>query len=366
MLKMSNIILLITTFLVISSCSTSIQDQLSTRAFSFNYSVSVGSTEGKKLEIWIPLPSSNEVQTISNIKINSSDMDYTMEEEDQFGNKYLYIVEENGTNERKDISIDFDVIRNEHKNVNYKNVDISKNLMPFSMVPIGNIFDTVIKDNKLNKDDVEGIYRFVLNGMHYGKPKSTASKDEYYAGVNPKTNLKWLPEDSTYGLKEVSLDEVVSYYTKAKAENSTYTFANGNSIYACDIGVGNCTDYHSYFMSLTKTLDIPSRFHMGFSIPTKSSSGVVGGYHCWADYYVENEGWYPVDISEADKDPSKADYFFGTVNENRFEMNVGRDFILKGYDGGPLNLFIYPIMEVDDLKSDNYKKGFSFENKVWQ
>ena len=47
-------------------------------------------------------------------------------------------------------------------------------------------------------------------------------------------------------------------------------------------------------------------------------------------------------------------------------MNVGRDFILKGYDGGPLNLFIYPIMEVDDLKSDNYKKGFSFENKVWQ
>ena len=27
-----------------------------------------------------------------------------------------------------------------------------------------------------------------------------------------------------------------------------YTFGNGNSIYACDIGVGNCTDYHSYFI----------------------------------------------------------------------------------------------------------------------
>ncbi len=362
-----NKILFITSILFLSnSCSTNIQDKLSSRSFTFSYSVIIESTDSKKLEMWIPLPSSNEVQTISNIKINTSDINYTIEEEKEFGNKYLYLLEEKGTNEPKDVSIAFEVKRNEHKNVNYKNVETSKNLMPFSMVPVGNIFDTVIKDNDLNKDNVEGVYRFVLNGMHYGKPKSTSSKDQYYTGVNPKTNLKWLPEDTTYGLKEVSLDEVVSYYAKAKAEKNTYTFANGNSIYACDIGVGNCTDYHSYFMSLTKTLDIPSRFHMGFSIPTKSSSGTVGGYHCWADYYIEDEGWYPVDISEADKDPNKADYFFGTVNENRFEMNVGRDFILSGYDGGLLNLFIYPIMEINDIKSDKYKKAFSFEDKVWQ
>jgi len=48
---------------------------------------------------------------------------------------------------------------------------------------------------------------------------------------------------------------------------------------------------------------------MGFPIPD-NGEGQVGGYHCWADYYVEGEGWYPIDISEADKAPEKRDYYF--------------------------------------------------------
>ena len=46
--------------------------------------------------------------------------------------------------------------------------------------------------------------------MHYGKPKSASESDIYYSGSNPKTNMKWLPSDETYGLKKVSLDEVAS------------------------------------------------------------------------------------------------------------------------------------------------------------
>ena len=114
-------------------------------------------------------------------------------------------------------------------------------------------------------------------------------------------------------------------------------------------------------MSLNRTMEIPTRFHMGFSIPYEES-GNVGGYHCWADYYIKGEGWYPVDISEADKAPDKKDYFFGTVCQNRLEMTVGRDFILKGYEDKVANLFIYPIMEIDDKLSDKLNKNFSYKN----
>ena len=100
---------------------------------------------------------------------------------------------------------------------------------------------------------------------------------------------------------------------------------------------------------------------MGFPIPS-GESGKVGGYHCWADYYVENKGWYPVDISEADKAPKKKDYFFGNVCESRVEMMVGRDFELKGYELDIVNLFIYPIMEINDKESSNYKKNFTYKN----
>ena len=97
------------------------------------------------------------------------------------------------------------------------------------------------------------------------------------------------------------------------------------------------------------------------SIPLENE-GLVDGYHCWADYYVEGEGWYPVDISEADKHPQKSDYFFGTVCENRVEMMVGRDFVLEGYGEETVNLFIYPLLEIDDEPSTSFTKHFSYKN----
>ena len=42
-------------------------------------------------------------------------------------------------------------------------------------------------------------------------------------------------------------------------------------------------------------------------------------------YYMDGKGWYPVDISEADKNPSKNDYFFGTLDNNRVEFTIGRE-----------------------------------------
>lgn len=114
-------------------------------------------------------------------------------------------------------------------------------------------------------------------------------------------------------------------------------------------------------MSLSRTLNTPSRFHMGFPIGS-DDQGKVGGYHCWADYYIKGEGWYPVDISEADKDSNKVDYFFGTIDESRVEMMIGRDFDLEGYEGGITNLFIYPLLEINDKKSSKFSKKFSYKN----
>ena len=88
----------------------------------------------------------------------------------------------------------------------------------------------------------------------------------------------------------------------------------------------------------------------------------VGGYHCWADYYVQGKGWFPVDISEADKNPSKKDYFFVTVDKNRVDMMVGRDFILKGYEMEIANFLIYPILEINDKRQYDFNKKFYYNN----
>lgn len=59
-----------------------------------------------------------------------------------------------------------------------------------------------------------------------------------------------------------------------------------------------------------------------------------------------------MDISEADKvvdkDPSKRDYFFGTLTENRVLFTTGRDIVLDSkHDGAPLNFLYAPYVEVD-------------------
>ena len=47
-------------------------------------------------------------------------------------------------------------------------------------------------------------------------------------------------------------------------------------------------------------------------------------------------------------------------------MNTGRDFSLMDMN---LNLQIYsyiPLVEVNDIASNDFSKSFSYENKVWQ
>ena len=351
MANLGKYIITLCIIVIISIGIYSLGEEANERNFSFVYKVKFDETSGKKFEAWIPLPKSNEVQKISNISINS-DIEFQRLIEEDYENMYLYLWSNNGLSEEQIVEVSFDVLRKEHSNVKYSNVNSSNHLSASSLVPIGFYFNDIILSNNLNSKDMRGVYDYVLEGMHYGKPKSV--DNEYYKDP-------WLNENEKYGKNQVSRDVVVELYQISKKTNNNYTFGNGNSFYACDIGVGNCTDYHSYFISLSRTLDVPARFHMGFSIPS-GKSGKVGGYHCWADYYIENEGWYPVDISEADKAPEKSDYFFGTVNENRFEMMVGRDFKLKNYNNGLINLFIYPIVEIDDQLSKIFSKEFYYKN----
>ncbi len=349
---MKKILLII---IILAACATKYSSPLktgNTRSFQFTYSVDVESTGGEKLELWIPIPKSNEVQTISNFTLNTNGLQHSIEVEEIHGNKYLYINDENGITKATNILMTFEVLRCEHQNMRYNNVDPRIYLGAYRTVPIGGVFEKIISDNNLSKNNIRDIYDYIIEGMHYGKPKSVY--DIYY-------NDPWLSPDEKYGMKQVGRDNVVNLYQKSKKEGSNYTFGNGNAIYACDIGVGNCTDYHSYFMSLDRTMGIPARFHMGFLIPS-GRGGKVGGYHCWADYHVEGKGWYPVDISEADKNPDKKDYYFGTIDFDRVEMMLGRDFILKGYESEIANLFIYPLMEVNDKKSSAFSKSFSYKN----
>jgi hypothetical protein len=73
-----------------------------------------------------------------------------------------------------------------------------------------------------------------------------------------------------------------------------------------------------------------------------------------------------VDISEANKHPEMRDYYFGNLTEDRVAFSTGRDLTLvPKQDGGPVNFFIYPYVEVDGKvwPQNKIQKKFSYRDE---
>jgi hypothetical protein len=137
-------------------------------------------------------------------------------------------------------------------------------------------------------------------------------------------------------------------------------WGHGDALWACDSHHGNCTDFHSLFISMARSQHIPAKFEIGFAIPENKPASDVAGYHCWAEFYTRKNGWFPVDISEAWQQEKK-EYFFGAHDANRLQFTVGRDLELNPRQHGErLNYFIYPYAELNGAEYPNVAIAFSF------
>jgi len=124
-------------------------------------------------------------------------------------------------------------------------------------------------------------------------------------------------------------------------------WGRGDAVYACDARTGNCTDFHAYFIALARAAGLPARFAIGAAIPSERNEGGIDGYHCWAEFFAEGK-WVPVDVSEANKNASLTDYYFGHHPANRFELSKGRDLVVEPQPAsGPINFLAYPLMEMN-------------------
>ena len=123
----------------------------------------------------------------------------------------------------------------------------------------------------------------------------------------------------------------------------------GSTRHACDVGKGNCTDFHALFNSLCRAQGIASGFEIGLYLPyEKGKVEPLGGYHCWAFFRVPGKTWVPVDCSEGDRFAERKEFFFGGHTSNRVTLSAGRDIVLELRQAGePLNYFLNPHAEAD-------------------
>ena len=290
------------------------------RSFRFHYAVIIDKLKPKtKTRIWIPLAKSNKHQEVKILEFDLPGT-YRRTKENKYGNRILYL--EATADERGEIPLEvvYDVTRFQVTLENAPKIE-EKDRKQF------------LKQNKLVPIDGKP-FELLLNGTK--------------------------PMGAVQDIARILYDKVDSHVKYAKPLGGKW--GRGDATWVCDSKYGNCTDFHSLFISLCRTSRIPAKFEIGFPIPTKKGAGKVGGYHCWA-YYAEGKAWRPVDISEADKHPKMKDFYFGNLTANRFSFSTGRDLILEPKQkSGPLNFFIYPHVEVNGEVHKNFQKRFRYRD----
>jgi transglutaminase-like putative cysteine protease len=272
------------------------------RTFQFTYAATItGLKPGQNARVWLPVPPSDDDQEVK-IVTKDPPAEGAIRTESPYNNRILYL--EAKANDQGEIPLRmvYRVKRRELKRDRLapkKDEDaeeLARLLKPNKRVPITGKPLELIEGKKVPADEMEAARLFydVVNGhMRYNKE------------------------------------------------------GNGDSVWACENGRGNCSDFHSLFLSLARSQRIPAKFEIGFGLPPQRGSGDIAGYHCWAKFHLRSGTWVPVDISEANKNPRLREYYFGNLSVDRIAFSTGRDLNLNPRQAGPpLNFFIYPYVEV--------------------
>lgn len=131
----------------------------------------------------------------------------------------------------------------------------------------------------------------------------------------------------------------------------------GNAVWACDSKTGDCTDFHSVFIGVCRWRGIPADHVFGLPMPPEKSAGEIKYCHCWAQFWVADVGWIPIDASRANKFPKDREYYFGTLGSTWVTLAHGRDVVLEPpQQGPPINMLHGPVAEID---------GRPFEGVRW-
>lgn len=291
------------------------------RHFLFSYKVKVKDIPQGEMKLWIPVAQSNGEQTVKLAKVTAP-VPLEPKKEGEYGNALLYGRVKSPAKEFE-IELQYEVTRIEKKgNLTGSGViapasreELARFLAPDRLVPLNDRVRKLASDVTAGKTSplakARAIYDYTVDNLSYDK-----------------SGTGW---------------------------------GRGDINHACDLKRGNCTDFHALLIGLCRASGIPARFIIGFPIPEGKREGSIGGYHCWAEFYLAGKGWIPVDASEASKNRARKEYYFGNLCENRVEFTLGRDILLKpAQQGEKLNYFIYPYAELNGKPYDRIERSFSF------
>jgi len=292
----------------------------------FVYTATIPEVKGD-LDLWIPVPSNGPFQTVSDIVVEANvggeAQPFNINTEPEYGNRMVH-VRAPGADGEANVSVRFTVRRVEARVLSGETFprgwpppSLARCLASDSLVPVGERYAALARQVAGGLLSVQERMRRILQHV----------------------------------VKDFSYD-----YQKTSPK-----LGEGDVAFVCDIKTGNCSDLHSYIISLARSSGIPAYIEYGFpvaGIPVPDPlprAGAIGGYHCWMWFWEDSVGWIPIDASDAirwrdAKRASESESLFGNliVERNAVAISKGRDInLVPPAKNGPLNYFIHPYAEVN-------------------
>lgn len=311
-------------YLVLFTCSLAATAQDS-RHFKLSYAFTVSGVHPvDDVRIWVPLAHSDEFQDVKVISAKG-DLPLKQMRESKYGNEMYYAETSHAKQPNLHFEIVYDVIRRERLVLGVERPRLT----------------TAKLSSKETKADLEANQLVPTTGQ----PNELAAL---------ATQGRKLPIDKARAIYDY-------VFSSVRYDKSGTGWGRGDVLWVCESRRGNCTDFHSLFIAMARSQGIPARFEIGFLVPSGEKSGEIAGYHCWADFFVPQYGWVPVDISEAWNHQEKLHYYFGAHDADRVQFTVGRDLELNPkQQGDPLNYFVYPYVEMGGIPYSTVSHTFSF------
>lgn len=278
------------------------------RTFTFRYTASFEQLPrtARDVRVWIPLAKTRGNQQVLSRRIRTS-LPYEVHEDPIFGNDLLYL--EAPRSQLADIVIEYTaaVSRAPHRGwerpsgavASAQESSVNLRDEPLMVVnrEVTRRAEAAVAGRRTERDKAHALYEAVLAGMRYDK--------------------------------------------------ATPGWGRGDTLRACRLGVGNCTDFHALLISMSRAVGIPARFAIGVTLSPQP--GAIAGYHCWAELSVAGR-WMQVDASEAWKHPEQREQYFGGWDPDKFLISMGRNLeLVPAQAGPPVNYLVHPYVEADGV-----------------
>ncbi len=226
----------------------------------------------------------------------------------------------------------------------YYNIKLGSQMEAGKSVHLLHQYQLSVYDIYTDFDLIDTIYPY--NPVGYNSFKYTKSKKPY---IDVENQEMILVADSIWNKSEDALDYAENCYNYV-VENFTYqnplTGFHPLSKILKNKGA-DCGNLSSVFITLLRIKKVPARHLMGFRPD--------GTLHVWADFYLENYGWIPVDVTYQIERPY--DDFFGNI---KFQQN---GFIINR---GISNIVVYDdkVRKINGLQTYSCDINYSKTNKA--